>query len=130
MYDSRSVRSGGDGRSGRVARRELGGDADQLVAHGPVLDQLHLRSPPRELSGEHGRVTLAWTAVDSRFRLRWEERGGPAVKQPNRTGFGSRMIERGLSAELQGEVRLAYEPQGVVCTIDAPLEAIEDREAS
>ena len=52
---------------------------------------------------------------------------GSAVKPPSRTGFGSRMIERGLSAELQGDVRLAYEPAGVVCTIDAPLEAIEDK---
>jgi two-component sensor histidine kinase len=81
-------------------------------------------------ASEQGRVTLAWTATDGRFRLRWEERGGPPVKVPTRTGFGSRMIERGLSAELQGEVKLTYEPQGVVCTIDAPLEAIEEQEAT
>ena len=54
------------------------------------------------------------------------ERGGPPVTVPGRTGFGSRMIERGLSAELQGDARIDYRPEGVVCTIDAPLAAIRD----
>lgn len=78
------------------------------------------------LSVEGGSVSLTWTTDQGRFRLRWQERGGPVVTQPNRTGFGSRMIERGLSAELQGEVRIDFRPDGVVCTIDAPLESISD----
>ena len=36
------------------------------------------------------------------------------------------MIERGLSAELQGEVRIDFRADGVVCTIDAPLDAIHE----
>jgi hypothetical protein len=40
------------------------------------------------------------------------------------------MIERGLATELQGEVRIDWQPEGVVCTIDAPVEAIDDREAT
>ena len=80
------------------------------------------------LSGERGQVTLSWSADNGRFRLRWEESGGPPVTRPAATGFGSRLIERGLSAELQGAARLDFEPGGVVCTIDAPLEAIEERD--
>ena len=80
------------------------------------------------LSTESGRVALGWSTEGGHFRLRWEERGGPAVKPPGRTGFGARMIERGLAAELQGEVKLVYAPAGVVCTIDAPLAAIEDKD--
>jgi two-component sensor histidine kinase len=38
-----------------------------------------------------------------------------------RRGFGSRLIERGLSAEMGGDVRMLFEPAGMVCTIDAPL---------
>jgi two-component sensor histidine kinase len=78
------------------------------------------------LSVEGGSVSLGWTAGDGRFRLRWQERDGPTVRPPSRTGFGSRMIERGLSAELQGEVRIDFRPDGVVCTIDAPLASISD----
>ena len=31
------------------------------------------------------------------------------------------MIERGLAAELGGTVRIDFQPDGIVCTIDAPL---------
>ena len=81
------------------------------------------------LSREGGAVSVHWTVRDGRFRLRWEETGGPAVSTPGHRGFGSRMIERGLATELQGEVRIDWRPEGVVCTIDAPVEAIDDREA-
>jgi two-component sensor histidine kinase len=78
------------------------------------------------LSNDAGRVALEWTTDDARFRLEWRESGGPAVRQPSRTGFGSRMIQRGLSAELQGDVKIDYRPAGVVCTIDSPLDAIRE----
>ena len=32
--------------------------------------------------------------------LLWQEEGGPPVQPPRRRGFGSRMLERGLPAEL------------------------------
>lgn len=78
------------------------------------------------LSADRGTVALSWKTEGDRFRLRWQERGGPAVTPPTRTGFGSRMIERGLSAELQGKVAIDYLPDGVICTIDAPLDAIRE----
>lgn len=78
------------------------------------------------LSIENGRVSLGWSTKGGRFRLAWREHGGPPVTTPARTGFGLRMIERGLSAELQGDVRIDFQPDGVVCTIDAPLSSISD----
>jgi PAS domain S-box-containing protein len=75
------------------------------------------------LSNESGRITLAWRVDGATLRLEWREHGGPPVTAPTRRGFGTRLIERGLSAELGGEVRLAFEPDGVVCTMVAPLGA-------
>ena len=49
---------------------------------------------------------------------------------PTRKGFGSRLIERGLAGSLGGNVRIAYEPAGVVLTIDAPLAALQDASQS
>jgi two-component system CheB/CheR fusion protein len=60
--------------------------------------------------------------------MEWAEQGGPAVTPPSRKGFGSRLIERGLAAELGGSVQLAYPGSGLVCTIDAPLPLIGVRE--
>jgi two-component sensor histidine kinase len=72
-----------------------------------------------------GRVAIEWLLVvrgeQTRLRLTWRESGGPPVVLPSRRGFGSRLIERGLARELNGEVRLDYDPGGVVCTIDVPI---------
>ena len=76
------------------------------------------------LSTAEGRVVIDWGIAgedDPRLRLRWKEEGGPNVVAPTKKGFGSLMIERVLSAELNGQVRVAYESSGLVCMIDAPL---------
>lgn len=82
------------------------------------------------LSVPDGCVDIVWSAAginsSRRFTLKWTEKDGPPVAAPSRKGFGSRLIERGLAAELQGNVELVYAPEGVVCNIDAPLADHED----
>jgi two-component sensor histidine kinase len=73
------------------------------------------------LSNDGGFVTVGWSTDGGRLRLEWRETGGPPVTRPTRRGFGSRMIERGLAAELAGTVTIDYAPSGLVCTVDAPL---------
>jgi PAS domain S-box-containing protein len=77
------------------------------------------------LSGPGGLVRISSQLLDSggpvRLVLRWEESGGPPVAVPDRRGFGSRLIERGLAAELGGTAIIDFAPTGVVCTIEAPL---------
>ncbi|MCR5876370.1 PAS domain-containing protein [Phenylobacterium sp. J426] len=78
------------------------------------------------LSRPEGQVRLGWSiapAASPILELRWAESGGPAVLPPERRGFGSRLLERGLAAELSGEVTVGYEPDGVRCTIRTPLES-------
>lgn len=76
-------------------------------------------------STAEGRVELGWhideTAEPARFRLSWREHGGPAVEEPARRGFGSRLIEIGLARPPSGEARLSFEPQGVTFDLAAPL---------
>jgi PAS domain S-box-containing protein len=73
------------------------------------------------LSTPAGRVALRWTLLGDRLALAWRERDGPPVAAPKARGFGTRMIERGLAAELGGDVAIDFRPDGLVCTIDAPL---------
>ncbi|MEE7449634.1 histidine kinase, partial [Methylobacterium radiotolerans] len=40
---------------------------------------------------------------------------------PARGGFGTRLIERALAAEMGGWAEIEYRPRGVVFTLDAPL---------
>ena len=51
---------------------------------------------------------------------------GPRVSPPTRAGFGTRLIERGLAADLNGHVTISYPVDGVVCTIRARLDPAED----
>jgi PAS domain S-box-containing protein len=77
------------------------------------------------LSRPDGEVRLAWRSggEPAMLQLDWNERGGPPVSAPASRGFGSRLLERGLAAELSGEVRMFFEPDGLRCTIRAPLAA-------
>jgi PAS domain S-box-containing protein len=79
------------------------------------------------LSNATGEVSLTWmvdhTRTPSLLLLRWKESGGPAVEPPTRKGFGSRLIERSLAQDLDGEVRIEYAPTGLVCSVEAPLPA-------
>jgi two-component sensor histidine kinase/PAS domain-containing protein len=73
------------------------------------------------LSTPEGRVEIRWSLADGELRLVWRERDGPPVTPPTRQGFGSRLIERGLARELNGQVRLDFAPDGLICEISAPL---------
>jgi two-component sensor histidine kinase len=43
------------------------------------------------------------------------------VVEPERKGFGARLLERGLARDLEGNARLAFEPDGVRFTLRCPL---------
>lgn len=77
------------------------------------------------LSNQMGRIAIGWSitqqAGEMGLELIWKETGGPPVVEPNRRGFGTRLIERSLAQELHGDVTIAFAPTGVVCTIHAPL---------
>jgi PAS domain S-box-containing protein len=79
------------------------------------------------LSVPEGRVAIAWSlrgGADARFRFRWTEGGGPAVAAPSRSGFGSRLIRRGLAASFGGEVHVAFRDSGLSVELDAPARGL------
>lgn len=74
------------------------------------------------LSNATGRIEIN-SAVDEQaqlFSLTWTESGGPAVDEPSRRGFGTRLLGA-LAKQLHGEVQMRYEPEGVVYQLDSPL---------
>jgi PAS domain S-box-containing protein len=117
--------------------------ADQPPRHG--LDGPEVRLPPNlvlalglafhelatnaakygALSKEGGHVEVRWSLAAEgaarRLKLCWREAGGPPVHPPQRKGFGTRLLERGLSHELEAAVHLDYRPAGLVCKIDIPI---------
>jgi two-component sensor histidine kinase len=78
------------------------------------------------LSNDDGHVEVEWKVAPepkgARLKLRWKEVGGPNVEKPANTGFGTRLIERGLAGDLNGEVTLNFERDGLICVVDAPID--------
>ncbi len=77
------------------------------------------------LSVPTGRVDIVWLIDNEKQRLSltWTEKDGPAVSEPTRRSFGTRMM-RSLGQQLKGEVQLAYEPTGFIYSLDVPLDAL------
>ena len=79
------------------------------------------------LSNPGGRVEIKSILDEKaqRFKLVWEEKGGPVVKEPKRRSFGTRLIESSLARLLHGDARLRFEPSGVICEFDFPLASLQ-----
>ncbi len=64
-----------------------------------------------------------WLVVD------WTEAGGPAVSPPEREGFGTLLIKRGLSHELGGNATLDYRAGGLHARLCASLSRVISQQA-
>jgi two-component sensor histidine kinase len=75
------------------------------------------------LSEPDGYVRVTWGNADGRFRMEWKDVDGPPVHEPEREGFGSRMLTRALASELGGKAALRYQPDGLHYVVSAPARA-------
>jgi two-component sensor histidine kinase len=74
------------------------------------------------LSVPGGQVQLTWTLLEGRIlRFEWQERGGPPVQPPQRTGFGTQFIQRAVTQELGGAAEALYLPTGLTWILELPL---------
>ncbi|HKR88379.1 MAG TPA: HWE histidine kinase domain-containing protein [Phenylobacterium sp.] len=74
------------------------------------------------LSIPEGRVTIRWTVSDHhRLTLSWVENDGPPVRPAERSGFGTRLLQRSLARELGGDVVFTFAPEGVRCEIHCTI---------
>ena len=77
------------------------------------------------LSAEEGTVRVTWALNDETtpriLQIDWVEENGPAVRPPDRHGFGMRLIEHTAHVELDGEAELAFEPEGLRAKVKLPL---------
>jgi PAS domain S-box-containing protein len=80
------------------------------------------------LSNDAGRVRIHWQFCDAaKLKLVWEERGGPPVVAPSRSGFGRAMIETVVGQALEGDVTLSFPQKGVRCVIVIPVAQVASR---
>ena len=82
------------------------------------------------LSVAGGHVDIHWSVEGGdRLEIDWTELGGPAVRPPERRGFGSRIVELALPGELGGQVDVDFRAEGLHCRISSPLSALDKVDA-
>jgi two-component sensor histidine kinase len=81
------------------------------------------------LSDPEGQVSIRWKFCEdtSKLKLVWQEKGGPPVTPPQRSGFGRAMIETVVGRALEGDVSLSFPPKGVRCEIVIPSAQVTSR---
>jgi two-component sensor histidine kinase len=80
------------------------------------------------LSSEQGKLAVSWAVASDvshpTLVIDWEESGGPPVNAPQQLGFGSRLLQQGISRQFKGSARLDYDPSGLRCRMEIPLPSI------
>jgi len=59
------------------------------------------------------------------LRFVWEEKNGPPVTTPERTGFGTTVIKNHAAAAFSGTVTVDFRPDGLRWELTAPRRVLE-----
>ena len=76
------------------------------------------------LSNDAGTLAITWTRLPERcshppaLAFCWEENGGPPVRRPSRSGFGTALIQSAFGSE---PVEFDYRNEGFVCRFCVPI---------
>ena len=120
-----------------------------LACHPREGEQLHISGPPIRLQPKpaetlalalhelatnavkygaltrtDGQIAVTWQIDRSggapQLVVEWFERNGPKVREPERRGFGSELLEQMLPFELNARTTLSFDPSGLHCRIVIP----------
>lgn len=98
--------------------------AEIVVSLAMVLHELATNAAKYgAFAAEAGRIEIAWRLFDEgrAVHFTWVERGGPALQEDLKPGFGSKLITRVISYDLHGKAELDFRPEGFRCTLTFPV---------
>lgn len=127
-----------------LVQTELGPYEDEarnrIIVEGPHLELPSEAAVPigmaiHELTtnaAKHGALSTFGGQVEVRWRIEpgaerpmlhftWRENGGPRVTSPARQGFGSRLLQRVLTTQLQAQVTMDFQEDGLNFTMVMPI---------
>ena len=111
-----------DGENGRliIAGGDVWLNPAQVLSFGLALHELATNAAKYgALSVDTGRIEVEITAAGGKLsRLVWQERGGPRVETPTRSGFGSFLLDKVLGAELGATVTSDFAADGLCVVVE------------
>jgi len=106
----------------RMAVGEASATTLALVIHELATNALKYGA----LSSDEGTLDVSSSSHDEEVVVVWTERGGPPVQSPTgQGGFGSKLINRAMSAQLGGTLSCDWAAEGVVVTIRMDRSSLE-----
>jgi PAS domain S-box-containing protein len=73
------------------------------------------------LSTLEGRLAVRWAVCGNNLTIDWREMDGPPVHPPERRGFGSNILLGSVEKQLNGVVKMDWNPLGLCCNIAIPV---------
>jgi two-component sensor histidine kinase len=73
------------------------------------------------LSVPGGEVRVNWDVADGKVTIRWDEHGGPLVREPTKRGFGTRVMDSMVRGQFKGAIAFDWRPAGLLCSFTLPV---------
>jgi len=98
--------------------------SQSIVPLSMVLHELMTNAAKYGALSGAGTVALEWQHEPSLngVRMVWREGGGPELAGRGKAGFGTMLIERVVTYDLEGSAELDFHPEGLRCTLQFPIE--------
>lgn len=139
------------GQSQQIDLRELL-KAELQQVYGSSLEDAEMSGPPVKLNGkqtqslgltfhelatnslkygagavEGGRLAISWSVIRQpgaahELRFVWDEHTGAPPEQPERRGFGARLIDASIIGELGGSIYRDFHGEGLTITLRFPVD--------
>ena len=79
------------------------------------------------LSTPAGEVEIEWRKEGELLLLNWAERNGPVILgEPDRAGFGSKLVDATVKRRLSGMIDYAWKTSGLRVTLSIPMKSLEE----
>ena len=69
------------------------------------------------LSAQSGLLDISGTSTDDEVSLVWTERGGPPVSSNGEEGYGSKLLNRSVTRQLDGSIKTDWSDDGIIVTL-------------
>src|SRR5690606_20824281 len=80
------------------------------------------------LSEPEGQLQVAWRIADNQLQVEWNETCRRAIAPPTKKGFGTKVIEASIGAQLGGRIEHDWRRSGLKCTFSLPMSHFSTRE--
>ena len=62
-------------------------------------------------------LDISGTSTDDEVSLVWTERGGPPVSSNGEEGYGSKLLNRSVTRQLDGSIKTDWSDDGIIVTL-------------